>query len=865
MNKALPIWDIHGEIMDSLAIENCLVLGAPTGSGKSTQVPQMIIDDVLCGKRKVIILQPRRVAARSLARRVAWERSTSLGDEVGYQVRFENHTTTRTMIEFITEGILLRRLQNDPQMNEVGAVLFDEFHERNLMSDLALGLIKKLHKTERKDLKIIIMSATIQTGSVSYYLGKSADTPCPVLSSSGRTFPVDIHYGKYRNRDPITEQASEITELLLRNKLPGDILIFMPGMGEIRSTIKALTRRRLSEPVEIIPLHGELTTNEQDRAFNATKHRKIVVATNVAETSVTIDGIRHVIDSGLARVARFDNERGFGTLLIEEISRASADQRAGRAGRTNSGTCHRLWTESGHLNRAEYNTPEIQRTDLAEAILMLHSSGINKASGFDWLDKPDTAAVDIAEELLYSLGALTKSHSSDTYGITEIGKSMLSLPMHPRFARMIIEGERRGCVNEASLCAAFLSSRNILVRSAREDKKVQTAQEPFRDGADSDFEVLIRAWQYAKSRRYNIDDCRTHGIHAGACREVEATFHQIMKLAKIRDITYNENNGPDRSKSIELRLCILSAFADQICIRCDTGTLNCNLTKGRSGTLARESVVQKSPLFVVAEIKQISARKKHTQTLLSLASSIELNWINELFPDEMIAHSECEFDPAPKRVESYRIKRFRGMELTREREPVTNPKTAGLALAKACLHDWFKPKSFDNSIKELILRLNWICEARPDLEFPPLDEKAVLICLTKAFEGMTLAKEAIKADVKPAFRKHMAEAQWEWLDEFAPTTVDWPNDQPKKIHYPEFPIDKHGKIVPVELHVKLHECFRLDKHPSICQNEQIVRFKLLTPKNKKIDFCDDWPTFKQREYPKLRKNLMAKFPGIGWI
>ena len=864
MNQKLPIWDIHGEIIDSLAVHNCLVIGAPTGSGKSTQVPQMVVDDVLCGESKVIVLQPRRVAARSLARRVAWERSNNMGEEVGYQVRFENHTNPTTMIEFITEGVLLRRLQNEPQLKKIGAVLFDEFHERNLMSDLALGLIKKLQKTNRPDLKIIIMSATIQTESVANYLDSNSDNACPVLNSHGRTFPVEINYGKYRNLDPVTEQAAEAVDHILRNELPGDILIFMPGMAEIRSTIGALSRKRLQEPVDLIPLHGELPSADQDLAFNRSKKRKIVVATNVAETSVTIDGICHVIDSGLARVERFDSKRGIGTLLIEEISRASAEQRSGRAGRTKPGTCQRLWTESAHLNRPEYNTPEIHRKDLAEAVLMLHSAGINKASEFDWLEKPDATAVENAEELLSSLGAINIT-SNNSFGLTEIGKSMLNLPMHPRFARMMIEGGKRGCLNEAALCAAFLSGRNILIRSAREDKRIQAAQEPFRDGADSDFEVLIRAWQFAKSRRYNVDDCRAHGIHSGSCREVETTFRQLMQLAKVNGITCNESTEPDRSKSTTLRLCILSAFADQICIRCDTGTLNCKLPKERSGTLVRESVVQKSPLFIAAEIRQISIRGNRNKTLLSLASAIELKWVKEVFPDEITTKCESEFDPGPKRVETYKIKRFRDMEIERKHESKVNPKAVGLALAKACLHDWFKPNSFDNSVRQDIQRLNWICAARPELEFPPLDENAVMNCLTKAFEGMTLAKQAIACNIKPAFRQHMPEAQWEWLDELAPTKIDWPNGQPKKLHYPEYQTDKTDKIVPVELHVKLHECFRLNKHPVICEGQQIIRFKLLTPKNKKIDFCEDWPTFKQREYPKIRKNLMAKFPGFGWV
>ncbi len=862
MNESLPIWDIHGEIADTLAVQNRLVLAAPTGSGKSTQVPQIILDDVLCGGSKVVVLQPRRVAARSLGRRVAWERSARLGDEVGYQVRFENHTGPETKIEFITEGVLLRRLQDDPRLAGVGAVLFDEFHERNLMSDLALGLVKKLQLTGRTDLKIVVMSATIETGPIARYLAQADDDPCRVLASDGRTFPVEICFGQYRNRDPITEQAAEAVEQILRDNSPGDILIFMPGMGEIRGTIGSISRRRLPEPVELIPLHGDLPPADQDRAFAGSNRRKIVIATNVAETSVTIDGIRHVIDSGMARVARFDAERGFGTLLIEEISRASADQRAGRAGRTAPGTCHRLWTESGHLNRPGHNTPEIHRTDLSESVLMLHAAGIDEATQFDWLDKPDANAVAKAESLLRSLGALAKCLANgSTGGLTDVGRAMLRLPMHPRLARMIVEGSRRGCVNEAALCAAFMSGRNILIRSARDDKTVQAAQEPFRDGADSDFEVMMRAWQFANARRYNVDDCRAHGIHAGACREVESAFRQILHLAKASDA----QPAPDRSKSTALRHCILAAFADQLCVRRDSGTLFCNLTDGRSGTLVRESVVQKSPLLVIGEIRQVSARGDRAQTLLSLAAAVELDWVRELFPGDLTTRAECGFDPGIKRVEAYEITRFRDLELGRTRAKEADPQAAGQALAKACLGEWFTPKSFDHSIRQLIRRLNWLCAARPDLEFPPLDETAILNCLSAAFAGMTLAKQAVAADVKPAFRKHMPSEQWEWLDEFAPQTIPWLDDKSKRLEYPDKPADKHGNMLPVELHVKLHDCFRLAEHPRICDGEHIVRFKLLTPKNRKIDYCDNWPTFKQREYPRIRKDLLAKFPGVGWV
>ena len=401
------------------------------------------------------MLQPRRVAARTVAARVAWERGGRLGDEVGYQIRFDDQTSLGTRICFVTEGILLRWLQDDPTLADVAVILFDEFHERNLLSDVALALAKQLQATTRPDLKLAVMSATLDAEPVAQYLGD-----CPILISEGQSWPVETRFLDHHDERPITEQAADAVEQIVNAGEPGDVLVFMPGMAEINATIRALGAARLREPVAFLALHGDLPPEEQDRAFAPNARRKVVVATNVAETSVTIDGIRHVVDSGQARVARYDAERGISTLAIEPISRASADQRKGRAGRTAPGTCHRLWTESGHLNRPERNTPEIQRSDLAEVVLLLHSLGIRRAAEFDWLDKPDPQAVERAERLLVTLGRAAGSREpgaeveartrprrrSRPSTLTAIGRQMLRLPMHPRYSRMLVEAAKHGCV-----------------------------------------------------------------------------------------------------------------------------------------------------------------------------------------------------------------------------------------------------------------------------------------------------------------------------------------------------------------------------------------------------------------------------------
>ena len=326
-NQSLPIWQIHADVVGALTRGHRLVLVAPTGSGKTTQVPQMLLDaglaDSPAARRKIIVLQPRRVAARTVAARVAWERNVRLGDEVGYQIRFDDQTSLGTRICFITEGILLRWLQDDPTLADVAVILFDEFHERNLLSDVALALTKQLQVTTRPDLKLAVMSATLDAAPVAKYLDD-----CPILISEGQSWPVETRFLDQHDERPTTEQAADAVEQIVNSGEPGDVLVFMPGMAEINATIRALGAARLREPVAFLALHGDLPPEDQDRAFAPNERRKIVVATNVAETSVTIDGIRHVVDSGEARVARYDAERGLGTLALEPISRSRAMLRA---------------------------------------------------------------------------------------------------------------------------------------------------------------------------------------------------------------------------------------------------------------------------------------------------------------------------------------------------------------------------------------------------------------------------------------------------------------------------------------------------------------------------------------------------------
>src|SRR6195256_3994382 len=407
--EQLPIFELEQSLVAELKAQSRLIIQAPTGSGKSTQVPQILLDHDLLGDGQVVILQPRRLAARLLAARVASERTCRLGDEVGYQIRFENITSRRTRIRFVTEGILLRQLVQDPELRGVSAILFDEFHERHLYGDITLARAVQLQATSRRDLKLAVMSATLDAGLLEKYLA-----PCSVLSSAGRAFPVEIKYlPKPVGGDgyPIWDLAADELERLAPNT-SGDVLIFMPGKYEIGRTISAIRASRVSDRFVVLPLHGELPPAEQDAALAHYQKRRAIVSTNVAETSLTIDGVQVVIDSGLARIARFDPRRGINTLLIEKISRASADQRAGRAGRTAPGHCLRLWTEREHLARAEQELPEVKRLDLAEVVLTLKASGIEEIAAFRWLEPPVPKALENAEQLLADLGAIKSVSAS---------------------------------------------------------------------------------------------------------------------------------------------------------------------------------------------------------------------------------------------------------------------------------------------------------------------------------------------------------------------------------------------------------------------------------------------------------------------
>ena len=844
MSDRLPIYEIERDIIARLKSDRRLILSAPTGSGKSTQVPQMLLKHGLLGNGQVVVLQPRRLATRLLAARVAAELGVKLGEEVGYQIRFENVTSAKTKIRFVTEGVLLRQMIEDPQLRGVSAILFDEFHERHLYGDITLARALDQQEQHRPDLMLVVMSATLDAHELEKYL-----SPCARLSSSGRTFPVEIEYLPYRlgqNAPPIWETAADVFRNFVQAGGEGDVLVFMPGGFEISQTIEAIRSASESKGYIVLPLHGELQPREQDAAVARYDRPKVVVATNVAETSITIDGVRLVIDSGLARIARYDANRGINTLLVEKISQANADQRTGRAGRTAPGKCIRLWSRSEHDERAPHELSEIRRLDLAEVVLTLKAAGVDDLRKFRWLEKPDEISLTHAEELLTDLGAV--GHDGK---IAAMGRKMLAFPLHPRYARMLLAAQEYGCVHQACLVAALTQGRDLLIRNP--GKNVESAREDlFGDQAASDFWILMRAWNYAAKNQFRMDVCRQLGIHAVTARQVSPLFEQFLRIAKAEGL----DTQPREVKDEALQKCILIGFSDRVARRLDQGTLRCELVHGRRGVLARESKVQNSPLFVVAEIREIEGRDREVNTILSLGTAIEIDWLRELFPDDLKSDCHVQYDAQQKRVLAAELLRFRDLALAAKRIDPPPADQAAKILADEIIAGRLLLPNWDHSVEQWLARLTFICTNCPELQLPEISEDDKKDIIQQLCHGAVSYKDIKEREVKPVVMSWLSHPQRELLDKHAPERLTLPNGRTPKVNY------EKGKSPFISL--RIQELYDVSQTPKIALGRVPVTVHILTPGMKPVQVTQDLANFWREHYPKIKSELQRRYPKHFW-
>jgi ATP-dependent helicase HrpB len=645
------------------------------------------------------------------------------------------------------------------------------------------------------------------------------------------------------------------------------VLVFMPGGYEISQTIEAIRHTSEAKGFILLPLHGELSPKDQDAAVARYGQRKVVVSTNVAETSLTIDGIRLVIDSGLARIPRYDPYRGINTLLIEKISQSSADQRTGRAGRTAPGVCMRLWSREEHGHRLVQELPEIKRLDLAEVVLMLKAAGVEDLRKFRWLEPPNEQSLVHAEELLLDLGALkvaqasrlcvsgaakqTETHRQDTCAttITAIGRKMLAFPLHPRYSRMLLAAHEYGCVHQACLVAALTQGRDLLLRNVDRDTN-SFREDLLGEKASSDFWILMRAWTYAAKNQFRLDACRRLGIHAVTARQVGPLFEQFLRIAEREGLDVK----PREVKDEALQKCILIGFSDRVARRLDQGTLRCELVHNRRGVLARESTVQHSSLFVAAEGREVEGRE--VNTILSLATAIEADWLRELYPEDMESDLHVQFDSTAKRVQAAELVKFRGLALSAKR---VDPPPAGRAaqlLAEEIIAGRLPLPNWDHSVEQWLLRLRLLCQHCPELQLPPITEDDRKHIIGQLCHGAVSYKDIKEREVKPVVMSWLSEAQRGLLDKHAPERLTLPNGRTPKVAY--------GATGSPYISLRIQELYDVTQTPKIAMGRVPVLVHILTPGMKPIQITQDLASFWREHYPRIKSELQRKYPKHLW-
>jgi len=842
MKQPLPIDALQADLVAACGRVRRLVLRAPTGSGKSTRIPQMLLDlDLVQGQ--IVVLQPRRIAARLLAARIAQERDVRLGGEVGYQIRFERVESAQTRIKFVTEALLLRQMASDPELKGVGAVVFDEFHERNLHSDVALALARRLQETHRPDLLIMAMSATLDTEGVAKWLG-SAET----LAADGRAYPVQIEYTHLPRNSarPIWDAAAEQVRRVLREEPDGDILVFMPGSYEIMRTIGAV--RNLSEAggVDILPLYGELPPEDQDRAVKPSPGRKVIVATNVAETSLTIPGVRVVVDAGLARIARFDPHRGIDTLLVEPVSQASAEQRAGRAGRTGPGRCIRLWSQTDHEARPLREVPEIKRVDLSETILLLLASGWGEAATFPWYEKPDDKALQRALTVLADLGAV------DGEGrLSGLGRRMSVFPAHPRYARMLLAAGEADCVHEICTIAGLAQGRDILFRKV--DDRTENARDSVEQEDGSDFFPRLALLQRAVDMKFDADACDRFGVHGQAARQADQAARQFLRLAASQGLPVSDRVADPAA----VRRCLLLGFSDRLAVRLDAGTLRCALVHGRTGELRRESAIRNAKLLVAAEVDEIQARGGVT-TYLSLATAIEEAWLQELFPADFSTVQQVRYDASQRRVVTRVERRFRDLVLeVKERDDAPSDAASRLLAAEVVagrleLEQWGAP------VDAWIRRVNFLAKHCPELGIPVFDAEARRMVIEEVCAGAVAYRDIRERPVFGVVRGWLTHEQGMALESYCPEKLSLPRKKhPARIEYTD-----DGQA---EIEATVQELYDFPGNKlRVCLGKVPMVVCIQSPARRTQQRTTDLDAFWKGSYEGVKKELRGRYPKHEW-
>ena len=814
----LPIEAILPELKQTIAASSNVVLVAQPGAGKTTRVPLALMEEPWLGGRKIIMLEPRRLAARTVARYMAAVLGEQVGRTVGYRVHRDTCATPQTRIEVVTEGILTRMLQNDPALENVGLVIFDEFHERSLQADLGLALALECQAVLREDIKIMVMSATLETENVASLLGNA-----PVIRSEGKNFPVDTYHLIRPAQEKLEAAVAAKVQEALRHQ-EGDILVFLPGTGEIKRVERLLRERLAADKIKIRPLYGELSQEQQDAALLPANpgQRKIVLATSIAQTSLTVEGVQVVIDSGLMRVSRFSPRTGMSRLETVKVSRHSADQRRGRAGRLGPGSCYRLWTNLEDAGLALRNTPEILAADLSALCLELAAWGVADPQELKWLDVPPKAACSQAVELLQQLGAL------DSEGkITAHGRKMNKTGLHPRLAHMLLTAVPMGMGAEACCLAALLSERDVL-RSA--------------DGAeDVDLRLrleVLQFWREADAKRYpgyTVDQSR-------------------MKRLRQEVAYWQKTFAVSGNKDFDIHQCgILLALAYPDRIAQNKGKGRFLLRNGRRAVLKEQQTLAAEPFLVAADLSDAGVDSR-----IFLAAPVQEKELRQYMAEQIEDTQMISWDEKLKAVRAVKYQRLGALTLKEElvipedKELLLTVLLQGIRIEGLGILPW------TNSTRQLKARMQFI--HRIEASWPDVSESSLLdtleVWLAPYLYDVKNAQQLTKLRLSEIIEAMLTWEQRQILNEWAPTHWKVPSGRSIAIDYtdPEAPV----------LAVKLQEMFGAVDTPVIAGGRVPLTIHLLSPASRPIQVTKDLASFWSAGYFAVKKDLKGKYPKHYW-
>lgn len=833
--EPLPIDNFLPQIVEKLRSAGALVLRAEPGAGKTTRVPPAILDAGLANLQdgrpgQIVVLQPRRVAARAAASRISAERGTALGAETGYQVRFDKRASRNTRILVCTEGVFLRQLQDDPLLQNTAAIIFDEFHERSANSDLALAMVSQVRRDVRPDLRVVVMSATLDAGPVTSYLGG-----CPSVECPGRTFPIEIEYSQMHSSQTLERGVAAGTMRML-SRTKGHVLVFLPGVSEIRRTQSELEMSSALDDALVLPLYGDMPLEDQHEVLLPSDRRKIVLATNVAETSITIDGVTAVVDSGLCRINRLDPRLGMNRLEVSRISKASADQRAGRAGRTAAGACLRLWSEREHGMLRDFESPEIARVDLSQILLQLIAWGEHDLRAFPWFEAPPPAALDQALLLLERIDALDKGR------LTELGKKMAALPLQPRTARLLLEGQMLGHGKRSAVCAALLEERDPIRRAEQKASAEHM----------SDSDVLDRLEAIESFAGSGLKHSQAGELMSGTARQIIRAGEQLARLINESDASGDSlriAGSKDCSSEEAMLRAILAAFPDRVCRRREPAGRRALMVGGRGVRLADESAVGDCEMFVAVELLDSG----QPESLARQASRIEKSWLPKAHLSESI---DTAYDADREKVMAVRRLRYFGLVIDELIVQLPLGFDAAAVLAEAALANFELDTLVNEEASSYMVRLRWLRHWQPELDLPDFGTDPWQELLPEWCAGSTSIQDLRSAPLAALIQARLTPQQVSDVERFAPESIVVPSGRRVKLEY--------GEEKPPVLAVRIQEMFGLADTPRIANSRVPVLLHLLAPNNRVQQITSDLASFWKTTYAEVKKDLRSRYPKHAW-